>query len=119
MNHTDRIDRVFAYGANTQANQSRPGLLDPIINSASGFFDADISTNGTTYSVNGAGLAKRQETFAPTDPYSYATLSPTPEAEEAVYNGLFGTLYLVEPTWGPEAFIKIKTPTWIVDGDHE
>jgi hypothetical protein len=60
MNHTDRIDRVFAYGAQAQADQSRPGLLDPIINSDVGSLDADFGTDGTTYSVNGLGVKKRQ-----------------------------------------------------------
>ena len=41
-----------------QGNQSIPGLDDPIINSGSGSLDADISTNGTTYAVNGR-LEKR------------------------------------------------------------
>ena len=24
-----------------------------------------------------------------------------------------------EPTWGPAAFVKIKCPVWVVDGDHD
>jgi hypothetical protein len=31
MNYTDRIESVFAHGANPQWNTSQPGLKDPII----------------------------------------------------------------------------------------
>lgn len=28
-------------------------------------------------------------------------------------------MWNTEPTWGPEAFLNIKCPLWIVDGDHD
>lgn len=85
MNYTSRIERVFAHGANIQANMSIPGLDDPIINSDSGSFDADFATNGTTYSVNSRALGKRETV---TDPYSCETLSPIPEKCSAMDAGV-------------------------------
>lgn len=105
---------MFAHGANAQFNQSHPGVKDPIINSETGGLDSDFATNGTTLSINGLGLRKRDDY----DPYSYANLSPTPEREEDMYAGVTA-METSEPSWGPEAFGKIQCPTWIVDGDHE
>ncbi|KAL8996709.1 MAG: hypothetical protein Q9169_003824 [Polycauliona sp. 2 TL-2023] len=124
MNYTSRIDRVFAHGANVQANQIIPGLNDPIINSESGSLDSDFSTNGTTYAKNGR-LVKRDA-----DPYSCETLSPVPERCGATEEGIpkHGTnhatfaihrLWSSEPHWGPSALAKIKCPLWSVDGDHD
>ena len=73
MNYTSRIDRVFAHGANIQANMDIPGKNDPIINSKSGSLDADFSSGGTTYSTSG-NLTKR----GTTDDYTCQSLSPTP-----------------------------------------
>ena len=75
MNYSARIDRVFAHGANVQANMSIPGLNDPIINSDTGSLDSSIGTHGTTYSTKG-NLSARA---ADTDPYSCQSLSPLPE----------------------------------------
>jgi hypothetical protein len=73
MNYSSLIERVFAHGANTQANESIPGLNDPIINSESGSLDSDFATNGTTYSVNGRLLRKRDG-----EEYTCESLSPLP-----------------------------------------
>lgn len=81
MNHTSRIERVFAHGANVQANQSIPGLDDPIINSDSGSFDADFGTNGTTYSTQGQS---RRRAAGNGDPYTCKSLSPLPERCDAM-----------------------------------
>lgn len=59
MNYTDRIDRVFAYGAQAHFNQSFPGKNDPIINSATGTLHSNFETNGTT--VAEQKVLKRQE----------------------------------------------------------
>lgn len=84
MNYTERIDRIFAHGANIQANMSIPGLNDPIINSDSGSLDADVGTNGTTYSTRPDMMKKRDNA----NRYSYAELSPTPEKEQAMLDGV-------------------------------
>ena len=81
MNYSSRIERVVAHGANVQANQSIPGLDDPIINSDSGSLDADLKTNGTTYSVHG-NLRKRATND--TNLYSCESLSPLPERCDAM-----------------------------------
>lgn len=74
MNYSSRIDRVFAHGANIQANMSIPGTNDPIINSKSGSLDSDYSTNGTTFSTNTSRLRKRDHC----NPYTCESLSPLP-----------------------------------------
>lgn len=76
MNYTSRIDRVFAHGANVQADQNIPGRNDPIITSKSGSLGSSFSTNGTTYSTTGQ-FAKRQVDGGQN--YTCEGLSPTPE----------------------------------------
>ncbi|KAL8776917.1 MAG: hypothetical protein Q9194_002852 [Teloschistes cf. exilis] len=76
MNYTSRIDRVFAHGANVQADQNIPGRNDPIITSKSGSLGSSLSTNGTTYSTTGQ-FAKRQVDGGQN--YTCEGLSPTPE----------------------------------------
>ena len=135
MNYTSRIERVFAHGANVQANQSIPGLNDPIISSDSGSLDSDFSTNGTTYSVTGR-LKKRAAIND--EEYTCQSLSPLPERCNAMEQGVSewvqihppfdsywsdaqgcDRLWASEPTWGPEALVKINCPVWSVDGDHD
>ena len=113
MNYSDRIDRVFAHGANPQYNYSRPGLKDPIINSEDGSLDSTPEMNGTTFSVNGSGLNRRAA-----DEYTCESLSPLPGNCTAMEDAV-SEMWNSEPTWGPEAFAKIQCPVWIVDGDHE
>ena len=83
MNYTSRIDRVFAHGANVQADQSLPGRDDPIINSNSGSLDADLASGGMTHAT-GASLTKRDAT----DNYTCPTLSPTLEKCGAMMQGV-------------------------------
>lgn len=85
MNYSSRIERVFAHGANVQANQSIPGRNDPIINSDSGSLDSDLSSNGTTYSAN-RGMVKRATDSE--DEYTCQSLSPLPERCEAMEDGV-------------------------------
>ncbi|KAL8926516.1 MAG: hypothetical protein Q9208_002843 [Pyrenodesmia sp. 3 TL-2023] len=115
MNYSSRIERVFAHGANVQANQSIPGLNDPIINSESGSLDSDFSSNGTTYAVD-RGMAKRAADAE--DDYTCQSLSPLPERCGAMEEGV-RSMWASEPTWGPEALAKIQCPVWSVDGDHD
>jgi len=119
MNFTDRIDRVFAHGANPQYNTSRPGLMDPIINSDNGYLDSSKSNNGTTFSVNGLGLGKRDNIVgSPQAPYTCEHLSPRPQHCDDMKRAV-ADMWASEPSWGPDAFAKIRCPVWIVDGDHE
>ncbi|KAL8691918.1 MAG: hypothetical protein Q9218_002947 [Villophora microphyllina] len=113
MNFTSRIERVFAHGANVQANQSIPGVNDPIINSDSGSLDSDFKSNGTTFSVAGR-LRKR----VAGGEYTCQSLSPLPERCNDMEQGV-SKMWATEPTWGPEALVKIKCPVWSVDGDHD
>ena len=80
INYSSRIERVFAHGANLQANMSIPGLNDPIINSGSGSLNSDFKTNGTTYSTH----SKRDAS----GPYSCQTLSPTPQKCKVMEQGV-------------------------------
>ena len=136
MNFTSRVERVFAHGANVQANQSIPGRDDPIVTSDSGSLDADFATNGTTYSTS-ERLARR----ATNSPYAYTcqALSPLPDRCDAMVQAVQKSvqapskhsirrkltvpaclrMWASEPTWGPEALAKIKCPVWSVDGDHD
>ncbi|RMZ88264.1 hypothetical protein DV736_g4508, partial [Chaetothyriales sp. CBS 134916] len=114
MNYTSRIDRVFAHGANPQANMSIPGTDDPIINSDTGSLDSDLTNGGVTYST-AKNLTKRH---GPKNSYTCEALSPTPEKCEAMEEAV-NVMWNTEPAWGPVALGKIKCPVWIVDGDHD
>lgn len=119
MNYTDRIDRVFAHGANPQWNTSQPGLKDPIINSDDGTLASTHKDNGTTSSVNGLGLGRRDDIVgSPGAPYDCDHLSPLP-GKCADMKKAVAVMWGSEPSWGPEAFAKIQCPVWVVDGDHE
>ena len=87
MNYSSRIERVFAHGANLQANMSLPGLDDPIINSDSGSLDSDFATNGTTLSVNKRWFRKRNE-MDDAAKYSCESLSPLPGNCTAMEEGV-------------------------------
>ena len=83
MNYSSRIDRIFAHGANIQANQNIPGTDDPIINAASGSLEADLGSNGTTYSVKG-NFTKRDDQAS----MGCRILSPTPDRCNAMIQGV-------------------------------
>ena len=84
MNYTSRIDRVFAHGANNQADMSNPGTNDPIINSESGSLESDHSTNGTTYSTKADKKSKRDGCKS----YDCESLSPLPDRCDAMGDGV-------------------------------
>jgi pimeloyl-ACP methyl ester carboxylesterase len=86
MNYSSRIDRVFAHGANIQANMSIPGLDDPIINSDTGSLDSDFATNGTTYATTPKSLKRRTKDGE--NPYTCESLSPTPDKCAAMQQGI-------------------------------
>jgi pimeloyl-ACP methyl ester carboxylesterase len=88
MNYSSRIERVFAHGANIQANMSIPGQDDPIINSKSGSLESDFETNGTTFSVNTRRGLESSNPGADIDTYTCETLSPLPEKCDAMNEGI-------------------------------
>jgi hypothetical protein len=84
MNYSSRIERVFAHGANLQANYSIPGVNDPIITSKTGSLDSDFSTGGVTLSLNG-NVQKRESREVK---YSCQKLSPLPKRCKAMEKGV-------------------------------
>jgi pimeloyl-ACP methyl ester carboxylesterase len=100
MNYSSRIERVFAHGANIQANMSLPGLDDPIINSESGGLSSDEASNGTTYSTSGNFTRRAAAT---PDPYACENISPTPKKCKAMEDGV---ALLVSPTFLPICFAQ-------------
>lgn len=48
----------------------------------------------------------------------YARLSPTPKAFD-IMAGQMGTMWATEPNWSDAQLGTIRSPVWIVDGDHE
>ncbi|KAJ5689922.1 alpha/beta-hydrolase [Penicillium macrosclerotiorum] len=113
MKYSSRIDRVFAHGANLQANMSIPGSNDPIITSKTGSLDSDIATNGTTFSQN-PKLQRRADCHH----YACEDLSPLPDRCGAMVNGV-NYMWKTEPAWDSKELAKIQCPVWIVDGDHD
>lgn len=90
IHHPERIAKVFAFGANS----------DP-----SGTLDASDNPTFNQY----ANVRARQE---------YQVLSATPSA----YNDFFEkiqTMWAAQPHFTKAEFKTIKTPIWIVDGDHD
>jgi pimeloyl-ACP methyl ester carboxylesterase len=89
MHHPERLSKLFAFAAN----------YDP-----SGV--ADASRN----EVVEAYIARAGE--------EYAKLSTTP-AEYKSFVDQITHMWNSQPHWTKADFAKIKTPTWIVDGDHD
>ena len=48
----------------------------------------------------------------------YSRLSPTPKAFDALA-GQMSTMWATQPNWTDAQLKSIKSPVWIVDGDHE
>ena len=109
MNYSSRVDRIFALGPTANANMDNPGTNDPIIYSSTGSLNSN-PPSGVTYST--------QKKRAAPAPYSCEALSPTPDKCDKMRSGI-NHMWDTEPNWGPDAFKLIKTPTWIVSGDHD
>lgn len=90
MNHPDRIDKLFAFGANS----TLAGLKD-----------------GFDQNPNFAAFIERAGT-------EYAKLSPTPNEYDAFLTQI-GGMWASQPNWTPEQLGRIKTPTMIADGEHD
>ena len=89
MHHPERLSKLFAFAAN----------IDP-----SGVSDASHSPVVAQY-IARAGR-------------EYETLSPTPKEYKAFLAQIAG-MWSGQPHWTRSDFAKIKTPTWIVDADHD
>lgn len=89
MHHPERLSKLFAFAAN----------YDP-----SGVADA------TNSEVVDAYIARAGE--------EYAKLSPTPTEYNSFVDQITH-MWNSQPHWTKADFAKIKTPTWIVDGDHD
>ncbi|MFO0990600.1 MAG: alpha/beta hydrolase [Hyphomicrobiales bacterium] len=89
MKHPERLTKLFAFAANSDPN----GVADI---SASKVFNAYIERAGT----------------------EYQKLSATPDQYEAFLNQI-AEMWKTQPNWTADDLRKIKTPTWIADGDHD
>lgn len=89
MNHPDRVDRLFAFAANS----------DP-----SGVRDVDASPVFTAY------LARART--------EYEALSATPDDYDAFVSQI-RQMWATQPNWSAADLQRIAIPTWIVDGDHD
>ena len=90
MRHSGRIGKLFAFGANTSVSgMSGDPEKQPIFPLVMARMAAD-----------------------------YAKLSPTPKAFDTVA-GEMSRMWATEPNWTDEQLGTIKSPVWIVDGEHE
>jgi pimeloyl-ACP methyl ester carboxylesterase len=90
MRHPERITGVFAFGANT----STSGLKD------------DVERNPTFAAyIERAGR-------------EYARLSATP-GEYTAFRDQIAKMWEREPNWTDAQLREIRTPIWIVDGEHD
>lgn len=93
IEHPERVDRLFAWGANFNTHAER--LSPP---------DAALKAVGKAYVARMAA--------------DYRRLSPTPDGFESLEAAL-GRMYTSEPNLTAADLARIKAPTVIADGDHE
>jgi pimeloyl-ACP methyl ester carboxylesterase len=89
MNHPDRVARLFAFAANS----------DP-----SGVKDVDKSPVFTEF------IARAEK--------EYEALSATPKGYKQFVEEI-SAMWAKQPNWTKADLVRIKVPTWIVDGDHD
>ena len=90
MKHPDRLTGVFAHAANVTTDGVDPG----------------VETNKTF----GAYIERSGQ--------DYALLSPTPDQYEQ-FVGEIVKMWSSQPAWTKEDLATIKTPVWVVLGDHD
>jgi pimeloyl-ACP methyl ester carboxylesterase len=93
IDHPERIDRLFAWGANFNTHAERQSLPDPA-----------LKTVGKAYLAKAAA--------------DYRRLSPTPDGFPHLLAAL-GQMYAKEPDLTPAALGRIRAPTVIADGAYE
>jgi pimeloyl-ACP methyl ester carboxylesterase len=89
MRHPERLTKLFALAANYDPSGVLDVARDPI-------FRAFIARAGK----------------------EYARLSPTPR-RYGEFVAQISKMWNSQPRWTREDFLKIATPTWIADGDHD
>lgn len=90
MNHPDRLDKLFAFGANTNVAGLKPNIdKDPV-------FSKYIENAGK----------------------DYARLSKTPTEYESFVKQI-SEMWATQPDYKPEQLAKIKSPVAIADGEHD
>lgn len=89
MHHPERLSKLFAFAAN---------------------YDTSGVADATNNQVVDAYIARAGE--------EYAKLSSTPTEYKSFVDQITH-MWSTQPHWTKADFAKIKTPTWIVDGDHD
>ncbi|MGN8112708.1 alpha/beta fold hydrolase [Labrys sp. 22185] len=90
IRHPDRVNKVFAFAANTVTSGVKDGV--------------DKNPTFASY-IERAGK-------------EYAKLSPTPKEYEA-FVGQISQMWATQPSWTDVQLKAIKTPVLVVDGDHD
>ncbi len=90
MRHPDRVDRVFAFGANTRTSGLKP----------------DVEHNPTFARF----IARARE--------EYIELSPTPH-DYAAFLTQIGQMWRTQPNWTDDQLRKIGVRVLIADGQHD
>jgi pimeloyl-ACP methyl ester carboxylesterase len=90
IRYPDRLDKVFAFAANTDPS----GVVDGVEKNPT--FAAYIARAG----------------------HEYAALSATPKDYDAFVDAI-SKMWATQPNWTAAQLAAIKTPTLVVDGDHD
>jgi pimeloyl-ACP methyl ester carboxylesterase len=90
IRYPDRLDKVFAFAANTDPS----GVVDGVEKNPT--FAAFIARAG----------------------HEYAALSATPKEYDAFVDAI-SKMWATQPNWTEAQLAAIKTPTLVVDGDHD
>ncbi len=90
INHPERLNKLFAFGANTNVAGLRPDIADSAV------FNEYIEVAGQ----------------------DYARLSTTPTEYDAFVKQI-GEMWATQPDYKPEQLAKISVPVAIADGEHD
>jgi pimeloyl-ACP methyl ester carboxylesterase len=89
MKHPDRVDKLFAFAANSDPSGVADIARSPVFN---------------------AFIARAEQ--------EYRSLSPTPDGYKA-FLAQIEKMWASQPHWTARDLGTIRVPTWIVDGDHD